>query len=319
MASNDSFGGVCVFYVSDEVKDELYAKKRIQISALGNITPVVKGESSLNPIDEINLQANLKIQNIYCVIKSPSRHTLTATVQGHELVVIRSYEQDSTDKRNKVYGLHARNKEQSMALNALMDDDITCVVLEGAAGTGKTILAMAMAFHKLLEEKIIKKIIFSRPMSSVGVSLGALPGSASEKFSPYLMNYHTNAEVLGMPPQYFETLVEKEIISFIPLQLIGGASWHDTLVIVDEAQTLTPEEYYAIGSRIAEGSRLVLLGDLAQRYGRRCKAEETGQYIFVNSPIVWDSELVATIKLIKQERSPLCSVFYDCFFGQEEG
>lgn len=308
-----SYGGLSVIYLPDELVEELHEKRII------NIIKVVgaEGQSVEYYPDDMNKDAftRLVVENASFVVKgfSGAVSSALAMVIGDELQKIHDYQSKSS-----VFGINARNKEQNFALNALMDPDIHCVVIEGAAGVGKTFVTLAAAMEQSLERKTYEKVIFTRPMSSVGASLGALPGNADEKFSPYLENYFSNLEVLGMKRSTFEAYRSRKLFEFVPLQLIGGVSWRNSFIIADEIQTLTDEQFYALGSRVAEGSKLVLLGDIAQRYGKKCPPESTGLYQFVNSHIVQNSDLVATIKLIKQERSGLVSVFYDCFFGKHK-
>ena len=207
-----------------------------------------------------------------------------------------------------------------MLLNALMDDEIACVVVEGKAGSGKTLCALAVALDCIgSPSSPYKKIVLTRPMSSVGAPLGALPGDQAEKFLPYLGNYFSNFEFLlgkhGLA--YLKTMMEKGDIEILPLQLIGGISWHDTLVIADEVQSLNAQQMYALGTRPAANSKLILLGDSAQRYGRFEDARHTGLWKIAHSEHALRSPLVSYIKLLKQERHPLADVFYNTFVNNE--
>jgi PhoH-like ATPase len=140
-----------------------------------------------------------------------------------------------------------------------------------------------------------------------------LPGDVDEKFRPYLQNYLCNLEfMLGGKPDAIEDLVQQYRIEFIPIQLIRGASWHDAFVIADEVQPLDYHEMVTLGTRVAEGSKLVIMGDLGQR-DEKIEIEDTGIYKFVNSTGAKKSSIVASLELIKSERSAVSQLFADVF------
>ena len=209
-------------------------------------------------------------------------------------------------------GITARNKEQVFALDALLDPKIAVVALTGPAGTGKSILALAAALYQV-ENKYYDKVILTRPMSEVGrYKLGSLPGSAAEKFEPYLLNYTTNLEQLVGRRNVLDAVSTHYRFEIVPLQLIRGASFNKTLVIADEMQICTPLEILTIGTRIGENSKLVLMGDLNQRDERIAK-EKTGIYEFINSQLSKQSPIVSVIDLIKCERSETARLFAEIF------
>lgn len=217
-------------------------------------------------------------------------------------------------KEPKVHGIKPRNREQSFALDALTDDDISVVALTGCAGSGKTILTMAMAVDKRLQKKY-DKVIITRPMSQVGkYDLGALPGGIQDKFGPYLQNYDTNLTQL-IPGTTTEDIATKMNIEIVPLQFFRGASFNKCLVICDEVQILGAMEILTIGTRIGEGSKLILLGDMDQRDEPIAK-EKTGLYQFINHPKVKASPIVACIELQQCVRSETARLFSSVFSGE---
>jgi PhoH-like ATPase len=246
-------------------------------------------------------------ENLYVVCKdiTGTSSSALAKVERGELVLL--------DTEIVCQGLRPRNKEQSMAMDALLDDNIKVVTLTGRAGTGKTLLTLAAALDAVEKEKY-KRIILTRPMSWVGKhGLGALPGDVDEKFRPYLQNYLCNLEfMLGGNPEAIVDLVEQYRIEFIPIQLIRGASWHNAFIIADEVQTLDYHEMITLGTRVAERSKLVIMGDLGQR-DEKIEIEKTGIYKFVNSGPAQRSPLVASLELIKSERSAVSQLFADIF------
>ena len=246
-------------------------------------------------------------ENLYVVCKDITGQSSSALakVEKGELILL--------DVNISCQNLYPRNKEQRMAMDALLDDEIKVVTLTGRAGTGKTLLTLAAAIEAMDREKY-QRIILTRPMSWVGKhGLGALPGDVDEKFRPYLQNYLCNLEfMLGGNPNAVVDLVHQYRIEFIPIQLIRGASWHDAFIIADEVQTLDYHEMVTLGTRVAEGSKLVIMGDLGQR-DEKIEIEKTGIYKFVNSKGAQKSPFVASLELIKSERSPVSQLFADVF------
>jgi PhoH-like ATPase len=246
-------------------------------------------------------------ENVYLVCKDVSgqNSSALAKVERGEVVLL--------DVNISCQNLSPKNKEQRMAMDALLDDNIKVVTLTGRAGTGKTLLTLAAALEAVEREKY-KRIILTRPMSWVGKhGLGALPGDVDEKFRPYLQNYLCNLEfMLGGNPNAVIDLVQQYRIEFIPIQLIRGASWHDAFIIADEVQTLDHHEMVTLGTRVAERSKLVIMGDLGQR-DEKIEKEKTGIYRFVNSGAAKRSPFVASLELIKSERSAVSQLFADIF------
>lgn len=214
--------------------------------------------------------------------------------------------------QSKAYDLRPRNKEQHFALDALMDPNIPIVGLTGRAGTGKTIVCLAASLQQK-QDGLYKKILLTRPMSEVGrYKLGALPGDVSEKFGPYLANYTTNLE--HFVGENVRDLIEQTGITIVPIQLVRGASFKDTFVIADEMQVCDHGEILTVGTRVAEGSKIVIMGDLNQR-DEKIARDKTGIYKLFNDPMAKQSPLVATIELQKCERSETAKFFADLFEG----
>jgi len=280
-----SYTGVKVLTLSKTIIQAIYKEKSI-------------------PLPE---ELKLSPQNLYVVCKDSTGQSdsALARIKDDKLVLL--------DPSIRCSNLLPRNKEQRMAMDALLDETIKVVTLTGRAGTGKTLLTLAAALDAI-DNGTYSRIILTRPMSWVGKhSLGALPGDVNEKFRPYLQNYLCNLEfMLGGKPEAIEHLVREYRIEFIPIQLIRGASWHDAFVIADEVQPLDYHEMVTLGTRIAEGSKLVIMGDLAQRDEKIAK-EKTGIYKFINSTQSKNSKITASLKLIKSERSDVSKLFAEVF------
>lgn len=310
---DNPFTGVVVLYVEPSVISTLFEDKEILTSEL-----LYSARQVTEHLENAQSEQWLNYPNVNLVIK-PIEGGGSAlgrlSPDKTKVLLLKDF------SKTGVQSLKSRNKEQNMLLNALLEPEISCVTVEGKAGSGKTICALAAALEMLYNRSsTYEKIVLTRPMSAVGASLGALPGTAEEKFLPYLGSYMSNFEYLlgrkGL--EYIQTMIEKGRLVLIPIQLIGGISWHNSYIIADEVQSLTREQMYALGTRPAEGSKLVLLGDSAQRYGRAPDVRKTGLWQLTHNKIIRTTPLVSYIKLIKQERSPLADVFYKVFVEDED-
>ena len=174
--------------------------------------------------------------------------------------------------REGVMGVRPRNKEQSFALDLLLDDSVRLVTLLGKAGTGKTLLALAAGLKRTTEDGVYSRLLVSRPVMPLGRDLGFLPGDVDEKLSPWMQPIFDNLEYLfsnggtktGRESRGFLDLMESGTVQVEPLTYIRGRSLPHQYLIVDEAQNLTPHEVKTIITRCGEGTKIVLTGDPQQ-------------------------------------------------------
>ena len=160
-------------------------------------------------------------------------------------------------------GIEAKNKEQIFALELLLDEEIPLVTLTGIPGSGKTYLALMTAL-RLIEKEEKKRIIFTRPIQTVGKDMGYLPGTLNEKMSPWLAPIVDNFRNQFGDLMYFDLMMEKGQIDVAPLSYIRGRSFNDSIIIVDEAQNATVHELKTVITRTGKNSKVVLLGDIDQ-------------------------------------------------------
>lgn len=167
-----------------------------------------------------------------------------------------------------VMGLKPRNREQSFALDLLLDDAVRLVTLIGKAGTGKTLLAIAAGLKRTVEDSVFNRLLVSRPVMPLGRDLGFLPGDVGEKLNPWMQPIFDNLEFIysynpraGKEGRGYMQLVEGGIIQVEPLTYIRGRSLPHQYLIVDEAQNLTPHEVKTIITRAGEGTKIVFTGD----------------------------------------------------------
>jgi len=166
-----------------------------------------------------------------------------------------------------VFGLYPKNMEQRAALDLLLDPGVHIVTLAGKAGTGKTLLALAAGLEMLFKGREYQKILVSRPIFPMGRDMGFLPGDVDEKLAPWMQPIRDNLEYLldnqsmSTKTRGYEGLMEKGLIELEPLTYIRGRSISNRVMIVDEAQNLTPHELKTIVTRVGEGTKLILTGD----------------------------------------------------------
>jgi len=283
------YTGVCVTEVDRQIIDEVYKEKKVELWDKRRFYPNIF--VYLRPNDG---QGNGAI-------------TIARDKKGEKYLEL------LPSKGLSAFGITPKNKEQIMAMSALLDPTIPLSIMTGRAGTGKTLLAIAAALQTV-EDGVYDRILITRPMSQVGkYNLGALPGDIDEKFGPYLENYLTNIQQLvGDDKTTIDVLINKMNITAMPLQLIRGASWTKTFIIADEVQVLDHDEMLTLGTRIGEGSKLVILGDLRQR-DEKIARTKTGLYKLMNDMRAKQSSLISAIELLKCERSELAALIADIF------
>ncbi|GLH95947.1 PhoH family protein [Phytohabitans aurantiacus] len=206
------------------------------------------------------------------------------------------------------FGLRGRSAEQRIALDLLLDEQIGIVSLGGRAGTGKSALALCAGLEATMERGKHKKVIVFRPLYAVGgQELGYLPGSESEKMSPWAQAVF---DTLGavVHENVMEEVMSRGMLEVLPLTHIRGRSLHDAFVIVDEAQSLERGVLLTVLSRIGQGSRVVLTHDVAQRDNLR-----VGRHDGVTAVIeaLKGHPIFAHVTLTRSERSPIAEVVTD--------
>ncbi|PIE43695.1 MAG: ribonuclease [Gammaproteobacteria bacterium] len=168
----------------------------------------------------------------------------------------------------EAWGLIPRDIYQAIALQLLLDPDIHLVNLTGAAGSGKTILALAAAIEMTIASKRYKRIIATRSVQGLDEDIGFLPGTETEKMEPWLGAITDNLEALHEDDENTHSsvdyILDKVPIQFKSLNYIRGRSFQHSLIIIDECQNLTPHQVKTIVTRAGNGSKVICLGNLAQ-------------------------------------------------------
>ncbi len=202
------------------------------------------------------------------------------------------------------------NWPQSVALNHLTNPDISLVFLEGGAGTGKTLLALAAA---LSVKRHYRQILVSRPMVHLEDrdNMGFLPGDIRDKMGPWLRPIWQNLsylkELSGDNRDIIEKMLEEKKIEIEPLDYIRGTTFWKCLLIIDEAQNLTPHQVKTIITRAGQGSKIVFTGDLDQ-IDRRRRLDKISSGLAYASSRLHDKEIVASVKFKTSVRSELAKM-----------
>ena len=177
---------------------------------------------------------------------------------------------DYQSGKQTVWGIQARNREQNFAMNLLMDPDIDFVTLMGTAGTGKTLLTLATSLSQTLDEKRYTEIIVTRATVSIGEDIGYLPGTEEEKMTPWMGALTDNLEVLTQPEdggEWGRAATNDLLASRIKvrsLNFMRGRTFLNRLVIIDEAQNITPKQMKALVTRAGPGTKMICLGNVGQ-------------------------------------------------------
>lgn len=219
---------------------------------------------------------------------------------------------------DSAWDLHARSKEQRMALELLLDPQIKMITLMGRAGTGKTLLALAAGLHSVLRKETFDRLLVSRPIIPMGKDLGYLPGTKDEKLSIWMQPIFDNLSYLmrightledGTVQTKIDKLLKSQQLELEALTYIRGRSIPDQFVIVDEAQNLTPHEVKTIVSRAGENTKMVLTGDPNQIDNPYLDASSNGLAYAVEK--LKGQPLYGHVTLSKSERSPLSAIAAD--------
>lgn len=173
----------------------------------------------------------------------------------------------------EVWGIEARTEEQQFAIWLLMNPDIDLVSIGGDAGTGKTLLALAAGLEQTLEQRRFIEVIVTRATIAIGEDIGFLPGTEEEKMTPWMGAIEDNLEVLlpqnaNAGSRNWGKAASRDLIGtrirVKSINFMRGRTFSDRFIIIDEAQNLTPFQMKTLLTRAGPGTKVVLLGNLAQ-------------------------------------------------------
>lgn len=257
-------------------------------------------------IPEDGILGNKKMANGYYILKNGTASSLA--VYNAKLDQLERIEKEF------IYGIKPKNSEQAFALNALMNDNVKLVALQGVAGTGKTLLALASALE---QHKNYHQIILARPIVPLSnKEIGYLPGDANDKIGPYMEPLWDNLKFIkaqfGENEKKHKAILAMEqngTIVITPLAFIRGRSLSNIMFIVDEAQNLTPHEVKTIITRAGENTKIVFTGDVNQIDTPYLDEHSNGLAYLIDR--LKGQQLFAHVKLEKGERSELANLAND--------
>jgi len=277
------YSGVTKHLVDDQTIDRFYEGEEIFIN---------KGEARLCP-------------NQFIMLVSNANEKKTALARFYEYLKPLK----KVVKHNDVWGIKPRNKEQSFALELLLDEEVPVVTLVGKAGSGKTLCAVASGLQQTLEgqsgESSYTRLIISRPIQPMGRDIGYLPGTIDEKMAPWIAPIQDNLEYLMGNKKNLDIYMNNGIIEVEALTYIRGRSIANAFIIVDEAQQLTKHEIKTILTRVGEGTKIVFTGDIEQI--DNVYVDETSNGLTYIVEKFKDNGLAGHITLLRGERSKVAT------------
>ncbi len=217
-------------------------------------------------------------------------------------------------EKSYYYGIKPRNAEQTFAFHALTNPDIKLVTLQGVAGTGKTLLALASALE---QKNLFDQIILARPVVPLSnKDIGFLPGSAEDKVNPYMQPLFDNLKFIKSQFKENEKkhkaileMEDEDRLKITPLAFIRGRSLSNVIFIIDEAQNLTPLEVKTIITRAGDNTKIIFTGDIHQIDTPYLDEQSNGMSYLIEK--LKGSNLYAHITLEKGERSELANLAND--------
>ncbi|WP_094556502.1 PhoH family protein [Synechococcus sp. 1G10] len=302
VAIADLYPGFCEWVVTAEQMEQLHSQGSL---ALEELPPGVPPQAPLVANEGVTLVDALQPQ-----------HTLLARVDASA----RGLRPLQKATRIKLGRVSPRNREQTFALDLLLDPSISLVTLVGKAGTGKTLLALAAGLHQVADEHLYDRLLVTRPVIPLGKDIGFLPGDLQEKMGPWMQPIIDNLDYLlggedssqgsmrssRGPRSNWSDLKGMGLLEVEAITYIRGRSIPRQYMVVDEAQNLTPHEVKTIVTRVGEGTKIVFTGDPYQIDNPYVDADSNGLTWLVER--FKGQRLAGHVTLLKGERSALAEL-----------
>tara|TARA_R110002074_G_scaffold138903_1_gene284204 strand:+ start:33 stop:1403 length:1371 start_codon:yes stop_codon:yes gene_type:complete len=299
---SDLYTGFTEILVDDQTIDHFYEGEKI----------------ILDPEEYRNLHSN---QFVMMVSSSKDKKTALCKFEGYKFPLAKV-----KDFKIGLWGVRAKNKEQAFALDLLTNPEIQVVSLVGKAGSGKTLLAIAAGLEQIIpnytvdklankhnntkkrsQDGIYKKLVVSRPVMPMGKDIGFLPGTMEDKMAPWLAPIQDNLKFLtGDDQTTLDDYMARGLIEMEALTYIRGRSIANAYIVIDEAQNLTAHEIKTILTRVGEGTKIVLTGDIEQIDNIYINETSTGLVHAVEK--FKDLDLSGHVTLKKGERSKVATM-----------
>jgi len=313
-----------VILVSKDINLRLKAKslelpaEDYETGKIKNVNTLTTGKTELEDINSEHIDdlfKNYKVdrKKILRRKKFPANNYFILKSEKNSVLGYYNPNEDTVDKVDKetVYGIKPKNAEQTFAMHAMLNPDIKLVSINGVAGTGKTLLALASALE---QRRNFKQIYLARPIVPLSnKDIGYLPGDIKSKLNPYMEPLWDNLKFIQH--QFKESdkeftritdMVNQEKLMITPLAYIRGRSLSNIFFIVDEAQNLTPHEVKTIITRAGENTKIVFTGDIYQIDTPYLDSQSNGLSYLIDR--IKDHPMFAHITLEKGERSELANL-----------
>ncbi|MCB0334891.1 MAG: PhoH family protein [Bdellovibrionales bacterium] len=291
--------------------EDYEAGKIADITSLYTGKTLVEGVAS-EDIDSLYKQGSMsaeiipvesRIENHYYILKNGKKSALGFFNKSENRV-------ERIDK-HAVYRVEPRNAEQTFAIHALLNPHVKLVTLQGIAGTGKTLLALASALE---QRRYFRQIYIARPVVPLSnKDIGYLPGDIKSKLNPYMQPIWDNLKYIrslfdekDKDAQRIDEMVAGEKIEVVPLTYIRGRSISNVIIIVDESQNLTPHEVKTIITRAGENTKIIFTGDIYQIDTPYLDAQSNGLSYLIDR--LKNQKIFAHVTLQKGERSELANL-----------
>ena len=227
---------------------------KLRIVARGNVMKVIGDEEE----SELFLKKIREIENYCEEFNILSEEAIIDLVKGKGPTVVRQ-------ENLIIHGMNgkpitARTENQQLLVKAFEENDL--VFATGPAGSGKTFVAIALAV-KALKNKMVRKIILSRPAVEAGEKLGFLPGEMKDKLDPYLQPLYDALQDM-IPPAKLKEYIENNVIQIAPLAFMRGRTLNDAVIILDEAQNTTTHQIKMFLTRLGMNAKMIVTGDMTQ-------------------------------------------------------
>lgn len=298
------------------LKAEDYETDRVKLSELA--VEDVELQLTAEGLDDFRRSGEIILDDIAAASYHPNQHVLLRQEDNPKQSALGRIECEGkrivrlTMPEEGLCGIRPRNKEQYYAIDALLDPEVQLVTLMGKAGTGKTLLAMAAAMHTVLVDRAYRSALVGRPIVPLGRDVGYLPGDIDRKLEPWMKPvvdtidflFDTGGSIRGHHTT--DSLITSGIMEIQPLAYIRGRSISNRIVVIDEAQNLTPLEVKTVITRIGRDAKVVLTGDPYQIDNPYVDANSNGFTYLVNR--FRPEGLAAHVTFHKGERSPLAEL-----------
>tara|TARA_B100000579_G_scaffold302631_1_gene252479 strand:+ start:858 stop:1775 length:918 start_codon:yes stop_codon:yes gene_type:complete len=210
-----------------------------------------------------NNSETIKIQKlIQSLIK---KYEIYGSINEEDINSLHKNGKINNEKKLLYYGskgkrINALSKNQNKFVDSCAFNDIVFVI--GPAGTGKTFLSVVLAV-KALKEKIIEKIVITRPVVEAGENLGFLPGDLQDKINPYLRPIYDSLEEI-LPKKKIKQFIDNGIIEIVPLAYMRGRTLKNSYILLDEAQNTISSQIKMFLTRMGKNSKIIITGDITQ-------------------------------------------------------